>query len=88
MRLYGNYALREYGGKQYAIAIGEAAKNFKGMLELNEIGAFIFKALDKQTSEKSISDAIVSRYDADRNVVAADVRNFILKLKAANIIAD
>lgn len=88
MRLFNGFTIREYGGKTYALAIGEAAKRFNGMLEVNEIGALILSELMKNTNEKEISDAIIQKYNADRTVVLSDVKNFVGKLRSANLIIE
>ena len=88
MRLFNGFTIREYDGRTYALATGEAAKRFNGMLEVNEIGALILSELMKNTSEKEISDAIMQKYNADRNVVLSDVRNFVGKLRSVNLIID
>lgn len=88
MKLRKDFVIKEHKGKQYAIATGEATKYFKGMLELNELGVFIFKMLKDDTSESLIADAVTEEYDVDRTEALADINAFIRQLRLADILED
>ncbi len=88
MKLRKEFVLREHGGKNYAVATGEATKHFQGMLELNELGLFIFKLLKEDTSESLIADAVTEVYDVERTDALADINGFIRQLRLADILED
>ena len=52
------------------------------------MGAFIFDKLKKDVTAEEIVDAILAEYDAGREVVTADVNEFLTKLRDANILVD
>ncbi|MBR2337106.1 MAG: PqqD family protein [Clostridia bacterium] len=86
MRVKSGFVVREVGGKKYAVATGEAARSFKGMLSLNDVGATIFKLLQHDTTEEAIVNAILDEYDADSEIVKADVANFVNQLRGIDVI--
>lgn len=88
MKLREGFVIREVGGKSYAVATGESAKYFKGMLTLNEVGVFMFECLKKSVSKDELVDTVLAEYDAERAVVEKDVEEFIAKLKDINVIED
>ena len=88
MRVKSGFVVREVGGKKYAVATGEAARSFKGMLSLNDVGATIFKMLQQNTTAELIVAAILAEYDADPAIVKADVDNFISQLRGIDVIID
>ena len=88
MKMRRGFVVREVGGKKYAVATGDTCNYFKGMLTLNDMGAFIFDKLKKDVTAEEIVDAILAEYDAGREVVTADVNEFLTKLRDANILVD
>ncbi len=88
MRVKPGFVVREVGGKKYAVATGEAARSFKGMLSLNDVGATIFNLLQSDTTAEAIVKAILEEYDASAEIVSADVDNFIRQLRGIDVIID
>ena len=88
MKVRKGFVLRKVGDTQYAVATGEALKYFKGMLKLNEMGAYMFTLLQEDTNANKIADRILESFDADKETVLADVNDFIAKLKSINVIED
>jgi hypothetical protein len=88
MRVKQGFVVRDVGGKKYAVATGVAARSFKGMLSLNNMGAVIFEFLQTHTTKEEIVSKILAEYDAPQSVVDADVTNFITQLKRIDVIED
>ena len=86
MKLKEGFVVREVGGKKYAVATGEAARSFKGMLSLNEVGTVIFLMLQEGATEKDIVKRIRAEYDVEEDVVAADLNNFIRQLESIDVL--
>lgn len=88
MKIKKGFVVREVGGKKYAVATGEVAKSFKGMLGLNEMGALIFGLLQTDTTLQAIVDSILNEYEADRKTVESDVEKFVSQLKSIDVIEE
>ncbi|MBQ4099103.1 MAG: PqqD family protein [Clostridia bacterium] len=88
MKIKKGFVVREVGGKKYAVATGEVAKSFKGMLGLNDMGALIFGLLQTDTTVQAVVDSILNEYEADRKTVEADVEKFVSQLKSIDVIEE
>ena len=85
MKIKKGFVVREIAGKSVVIALGEASKSFKGMIELNGVARVIWDMLADEKESSEIVDRIVSEYDVDRETATRDVDSFIEGLKGANI---
>ena len=75
-------------GESFAIATGDAAKEFNGLIKNNPTAAFIFELLKTQQTEDSIVDAMLEKYEVNEPTVRADVKELIDLLKSKNLIED
>ena len=85
MKIKNGFVVRDIAGKSVVIALGEASKSFKGMIELNGVARVIWDLLAEGKESNEIVDAIVAEYDVDRETVVSDVDRFINELKGANV---
>ena len=88
MKLKRGFVVKDVAGKKYAVATGEVARSFKGMLKLNEMGTIVFTLLQQSTTEEEIVQAIMQEYDAPHDLVMSDVKNFIYQLRSINVLED
>ena len=83
MKLKSDYVVYEANeGEKLAVATGEEAKVFSGMLRANKSASVILDCLAAETDEAAIVDALVARFDAPRDVLAADVANVLDTLRS------
>ena len=84
MKIKNGFILRKVG-KQYVVAAtGEASKNVKGMILLNEEGAVAFGLLKDETTEEAMVAALMEKYSVAEEEVRADVAYFLDKLREAD----
>ena len=86
MKIKKNFILREIAGTYIVVAVGEAVKNFNAVINLNETGAFLWKAIEKGTTEEELISLVVSEYEIDETTAKEDVLAFIQRLKEANLL--
>lgn len=86
MKIKKGFILREVAGSFLVVAVGSAVKEFGGMVNLNETGAFLWKRLEDGCSENELVDALLSEYDVNRETAENDVKAFTDKLKEANLL--
>ena len=78
MKIKKGFLMREVAGENVVIAVGEAAKSFKGMIRLNPSGAFLWQLLEKDTDEISVDKTFVADQSpltlekAIRQIIAAN----------------
>jgi len=88
MKLKNGIVTNSIDGESFAIATGDAAKEFNGLIKNNPTAAFIFELLKTEQTEDSIVDAMLEKYDVDEPTVRADVKELIDLLKSKNLIED
>jgi len=88
MKIKNGYLLREVAGENVVIAVGEAARDFKGMIRLNPTGAFLWKLLESDTDENAMLAAMLDKYDIDEDTAKRDIAAFISSVRGAGLIND
>ena len=78
MKLKTNFITQEMDGDQIMVATGGA---FAGMVRSNATAAFIVNCLKNVTTKEAILDAMCRKYDAPREIMAADMDQVLAKLK-------
>ncbi len=86
MKIKKGFVVREIAGKSVVIALGEASKGFKGMIELNGTARIIWDMLADGKERDEIVNKIVAEYDIDEATAASDIDGFIEALTGANVL--
>ena len=77
---------RTIGDDTVLIPVGKTVLESNGLFMLNELGSFIWDILPKVENEEEICQAVLAEYDASAQQVAADVSEFLNKLREMNIL--
>lgn len=86
MELKKKLMKREIAGDTFLVPLGKTVYDSNGLFFLTEVGAFIWDLLPQAQSEEDILSAILKEYDVEESVARQDVRSFLEKLKAMEII--
>ena len=86
MKIKSGFLLREVAGSFVVVAIEDKAKEFNGLINLNETGAFIWKQLEKDTDENAVVAALLREYDVTEEVARQSVNEFVTKLRDTKLI--
>lgn len=81
MKLKDGFLMHPDGNETLVVASGPASRVFNGLIRNNATASFIFQQLQHPTTEQAIVDAMVQRYDAPREQIAADVRRMVQQLR-------
>ena len=80
MKIKEGFVLREVMGNNIVIAVGEASRSFRGMVQLNDTATLIWKLISDGNTKEQIVDALLEKYDAAREIIEADVDKSIKML--------
>lgn len=72
-----DFILREVAGTQVLVPVGEATKNFPGMVTVNATSAFLWEQLETLQTAETLISALTERYDVSAEQAAADVERFL-----------
>lgn len=86
MKIAKKFILREVMGDYVAVAVGKDAKDFHGMITLNETGAFLWNALKEETTEAELVEKMLEEYDVSKDVAKKDVERFVQLMKEHQIL--
>lgn len=86
MRLKKGFILHNIEDEYMAVATGEAARGFNGLIRNNGSADFIYRMLQSDTTEEAIVHAMCEHYDAPEEVIASDVRELLEKIKEAGFL--
>lgn len=86
MKLNGKFILKDIGGTYYAVPLGEASREIKGMIKLNETAAFIWRMLEKDATKEEVVSALISEFGVKKEDAEADFLFFTNSLKEAKIL--
>lgn len=81
MKRNADFLLRDVAGTLVIVPVGAAVTAFPGMITLNATGAYIWELLETDQTVETLADALVERYEVDRETAKADVEGFIQKLQ-------
>ena len=86
MQLKEGYVLREVAGNYIVVAVGDAVKNFNGIINLNESAAFLWKLLLEDVTEEQLVERLLEEYEVEREMAEKDVKAFLDKLTNAKLL--
>lgn len=80
MKIRQGFVLREVSGRNVVVAMGKAAKDFHGMVMLNDTGKEIWNGVQQGLDEKAIAKNIAENYMVDEKHAEEDVKKMIQKM--------
>lgn len=86
MRIKENYMLRKVSDTYVVVPVGAAVAEFNGMINLNEVGAFLWSYLEDEVTYDELLSAMLKNYEVDEEVAKADLNRFIENLKENNLL--
>ena len=88
MKIKNGFVLEEVGTGYLAVAVGERAKDFSGLVRMNSTGAFFWELLSKNdmTKEELLARVLSEYEDVSEEQVLADINSFEAMLRENGII--
>lgn len=81
MKRSADFLLRDVAGTLVIVPVGAAVSGFPGMITMNATGAYLWELLENEQTVETLTDALLARYEVDREKAKADVEAFVNKLK-------
>lgn len=86
MKIKDGFVLRNVCGEYIVVAVGRQTLDFKGLIKLNESGAFLWEQLKNDCTEEALLAALLAEYAVEESVAKADVAAFLASLKEAELL--
>lgn len=86
MKIKEGFMLRQFGDDFIVVAVGDDAENFNKLITLNSVGAFIYKQLSTDTTYESVLDAVLDRYEVDKQIAETDIKKFLANVRNVGLL--
>lgn len=86
MKIKDGFTLRNIAGSDIVVPVGNASKVFNGMITLNDSGAFLWSALQKDTTIDEVVAKLTGEYEVSTEQATADVQKFVDMLRENDLI--
>lgn len=89
MRISDEFILRNIAGDFIIVPTGKEAMNFQGLITVNEVGSFLWAALQKKDlSEKELVETLLEEYEVDPETAEKDVKEFLDIVRSKGMLQD
>ena len=86
MKIKDGFMLREVASQAMVVAVGEASKNFNGIIRLNSTGKFLWELMQNDISEQELVEKMISEYDVDEDTAKKDIDVYLEILRGADLL--
>ncbi len=86
MKIKNGFVLRNICDEYLVVAVGRQTLDFKGLIKLNESGAFLWEQLKNDRTEDELLAALTAEYAVDEATAKADIAAFLSSLKEADLL--
>lgn len=86
MKIKDGFVLRKVCEEFVVVAVGRQTLDFKGIIRLNDTGAFLWEQLQKECTAAELAEALAAEYAVDADTARADADEFIQSLRAADLL--
>ncbi len=87
MKIKKGFVLEQVGNGYLAVAVGERAKDFSGLVRMNGTGAFLWNLLaERDMTHDELVAAVLKEYEVDEARATEDITAFEDKLRANGIL--
>jgi hypothetical protein len=77
MKIKTGFVVRQVGGENVVVPVGAMSKQFHGMINLNETGAFLWNFYTQNHTVDEGVAALLAEYDVEEEIARADVETFV-----------
>lgn len=88
MKIKDGFIIRKLAENYVVVPIDNVNNDFKGMIQLNETGAFLFEQLQQEKTLDELLALMLDKYDIDTHKAKNDVELFVAKLKKDGLLDD
>lgn len=88
MRLMEGLTARTIAGEHLLVPTGQAAGKFRGIITLNSSGVYLAEKLKQDVTREDLIDALLEKYEVDRETAEQDVDRFLDKLRNNHLLLE
>ncbi len=87
MKIKEGFVMEKVGDGYLAVAVGERADEFSGLVKMNETGAFLWRLIENENlTNEELLEKILAEYDVEADIARADINKFEKQLREGGIL--
>lgn len=87
MKIKSGFVIEKVGDGFLAVAVGDRADEFSGLVRMNSTGAFLWKLIEERDMSKDdLLEAVLGEYDVSAEIAKADIDRFEKQLSDGGIL--
>lgn len=86
MKIKEGFLLRQVGDNHVVVPVGAQTVDFRCIITLNEVGAFLWEKLGADCTVTTLVEALLAEYDVTAEIATADVERFVASLREKNLL--
>ena len=88
MKFKDGVIIAKNGDEHIIVAAGEAGQMFSGMIKMNSTAAFIAELLQSETTEESLIDRLLEKYEVTPEQARLAVMSVLEKFRSAGLMSE
>ena len=88
MKLKCDFDILNLGDEIVAVPVGNSAKDFRGVVKMNDSANVIFQLLKDDQTEDTILKTLEEHYDTSTSELREYIDNFITELKKQDLLSE
>ena len=88
MKRNEDFLLRCVGGENVLIPVGEAARSFNGLINLNSTGTFLWEKLPEAADGAELAAMLAREFEVDESDAHKDTQEFLEQLRLRGMLSD
>lgn len=88
MKLKYEFIIREVGDRYVAVAVGDNAEEFHGIIRMNKSGKIMMELLKNEITEAGLLAKLMEQYEGTEEFFKGEIDKFVGGLRNAGVIVD
>lgn len=88
MKLKYEFIIREVGDRYVAVAVGDNAEEFHGIIRMNKSGKIMMELLKNEITETDLLTKLMEQYEGTEEFFKGEIDKFVGGLRNAGVIVD
>lgn len=86
MKLKYEFIIREVGDRYVAVAVGDNAEEFHGIIRMNKSGKIMMELLKNEITEAGLLTKLMEQYEGTEEFFKGEIDKFVGGLRNAGVI--
>ena len=86
MKRNKDYIFRSVAGEAILVPVGQEAKKFNGIINLNSVAAFMWEHMEEAETEDDMVKLVTDAFEVDHQQAEIDVKEFLQMMRSKGLV--